>query len=46
MKGKLYLFLVFEILIIYFLVFERMINVKCDMIYFFFIDYVEDKLYE
>lgn len=46
MKGKLFLFLVSEILIIYFLVPERMINVKRDTIYFSFTDYAEDKLHE
>lgn len=46
MKGKLYLFSVSEILIIYFLVPEIMINVKRDTIYFSFTDYAEDKLHE
>lgn len=46
MKGKLYLFSVSEILIIYFLVPERMINVKRDTIYFSSTDYEEDKLHE
>lgn len=46
MKGKLFLFLVSEILIIYFLVPERIIIVKRDTIYFSSTDNEEDKLHE
>lgn len=46
MKGKLFLFLVSEILIIYFLVPERIIIVERDTIYFSSTDYEEDKLHE
>lgn len=46
MKGKLFLFLVSEILIIYFLVPERIIIVERETIYFSSTDYEEDKLHE